>query len=1097
MANGDTLAKGNIQPNENKNVNITVAHAGFYRFDVLTRNEDGFSLPARQKIAWIGYDTPITSISSFNIDQASNKASLQWSTKEEGVNTGYIDNKALTYTVIRYPGKVVVSKNQRENVFTEILPQGEKMLYQYAVVANNHDIMSDTILSEELALGTNRSIPYNEEFKTKGTVSQLCTVINSNKDATTWQWTNYQGGAATYDSDNAQTYGDDWLLTPLLKMEPGCKYNLAFTACGNNGNRIQVKFGQGEDPTDRQLFKVIIKTTELHNAIDTLINKEVEVTEAGLYRFAFHATSGPRVGALYLNNVKVEVRSVYGAPQKVEEIKVVAAPKAKKSSYISMVAPTTATDGKALQSISHIDVYRNAKIIKKIDNPAPGRQISFVDDTPINGYNTYTFIPYNDLGEGERDSVKVFIGQDQPFDIKNLKLTDNLDGTASLSWNAPDTIGVNGGYVDSTLVDYEVYYGSYTQYSPDSVLHGKTQLDMDIRTKDFQTNLYFNVRAKTVQGVSDYMESNLIIQGAPYELPFSESFPTSNYETIWWRDYATTDNAFHYNMGESSDNDNGSIYWYPTKTCSEGEVCSGMIDINSAEHPQLSFDYFVNPKFDGQWDVSISKDGKEYNTAWTTDMATDNGNERWEKARVDLSPYLGSKYIIIKFKAISHQVDNHGLFLDNIVVKNVNSHDLAITLSVPKTVRKGKENKMSVTVKNIGNADEPTALLTVKADADEIFSVDLDPLKHGKDTTCVFAYIPKVTDNAQSTITAYVDLPSDDNQADNSALANVVLADNSFSRPQHLVVAPSTNGGIALAWSAPNSSDNTVDDDIEDYSSWITSNIGDWTTWDGDKKTSYSINNMYFPHSSEPYAFLVFNPQEIGMDTNSNEYANMKAHSGSQYLICFDAVSSKNNDWLISPKLSGMAQDIRFFAKNIGATSGSFVEQFNVLYSTTGANISDFISLTATPISATDEWTEYSFNLPEGAKHFALQVVSEDQFALMIDDIHYQAEQLVLTGYNIYRNGKLISTVPATSTTFIDTDAETDENTLYSISAVYTIGESSMCRATSVAGVNSVTVNNDDNIDARYRLDGIKTGQNGGLQIVKMKNGAMQKMIIK
>ena len=67
-------------------------------------------------------------------------------------------------------------------------------------------------------------------------------------------------------------------------------------------------------------------------------------------------------------------------------------------------------------------------------------------------------------------------------------------------------------------------------------------------------------------------------------------------------------------------------------------------------------------------------------------------------------------------------------------------------------------------------------------------------------------------------------------------------------------------------------------------------------------------------------AFMVFNPEELGV--NVDEYPQFKPASGKQFLIAMSAQSSStrkghNDDWLISPKLSGEAQTISFKAKNI------------------------------------------------------------------------------------------------------------------------------------------------------------------------------------
>ena len=1097
VANGDTLASGVTQPGAANSVGVTVAKAGAYRFDVLVRNAAGMSQPCRGKLPWVGFDNPVLTVSRFAIDRDTRRASLSWSVQGAGTHTGYIDHQNITYKVIRYPGAVAVSQGTRESTFEEVLPEGEISLYSYGVIADNHGMASEQAVTAELACGSYRSLPCMEVFGSEGTVGQLFTVLDGNKDNNTWVWDSENGGKAVYNSGNTGVYGDDWLFTPLLKMEPGRTYNLSFVACGKDGNRIQVKFGQGADPTDRNQYKVVVKTTELHNATDTVINKEVEVAEAGYYKFAFHAVSGPNKGKLYLDNVRIEQRSVKGAPGKVSGLAVTPAPKAGLAGAVRFTMPTVTNDGQPLTTDSRVEVRRNTAVIKQLDNLAPGRQIVFLDDAPDNGFNTYTVVPFNGLGEGDRDSVTVFIGQDQPCSVKNLRLTDNLDGTATLAWNAPDTLGVNGGYVDSARVSYKVYYGNYTQFFPDTVLVGKTELEIPIRVEGMQSNLYYNVLAATATGESGLVESNHVVEGEPYALPFAESFPSGNYETLWWRDHATSDNSFRFNLGVSSDNDNGSIYWYPASGSYEGEVCTGKISLSGAKHPQLSFDYFVVPKFDGQWQVSVLENGVREHTVWTLDFSTVDSYDHWEKANVDLSAFRASEFVIVRFKATSHQTDNHGMFLDNVEVKDVNGHDLAVSMTAPKTLRKGKANNVVVSVANKGKFAEQSADVVLRDGGREVARTGCGLLDVSADSAYVFAYVPAVTAGTTADLTAAVELADDENMADNTDEATLRLADNNFAQPVSLTAKRTDGGHVQLTWSAPATLDNVVTDDMEDYASWTVGHIGDWSVFDGDGKQSYGIGSTYFPHTGDPYAFIVFNPGELGLDVNAQAYSNLKPSSGEQCLVCFDAVASKNDDWLVSPVLSGKAQTVSFFAKNIGAVSGNFVEKFNVLYSTGGKEMSDFKLLTAAPVSATDVWTQYAFDLPDGAVRFALQVVSEDQFALMVDDVCYEGQQLRLSGYNVYRDNALVATVPGTSLSYTDAAVAAGAGAVYAVTAVYTAGESRLSEPASVStGIASVTA---DGTEARlsYRVDGALARQNRGLLVEKLQSGHTRKVVRK
>ena len=82
----------------------------------------------------------------------------------------------------------------------------------------------------------------------------------------------------------------------------------------------------------------------------------------------------------------------------------------------------------------------------------------------------------------------------------------------------------------------------------------------------------------------------------------------------------------------------------------------------------------------------------------------------------------------------------------------------------------------------------------------------------------------------------------------------------------------------------------------------------------------------------------------------------------------------------------------------------------------------------------------YSFNLSVGTKYFAIHVVSDDQFALFVDDICYEGRKPILCGYNICRDGKLYASLPATSNVYYDRETGGNWHD-YCVTALYDIGE--------------------------------------------------------
>lgn len=183
------------------------------------------------------------------------------------------------------------------------------------------------------------------------------------------------------------------------------------------------------------------------------------------------------------------------------------------------------------------------------------------------------------------------------------------------------------------------------------------------------------------------------------------------------------------------------------------------------------------------------------------------------------------------------------------------------------------------------------------------------------------------------------------------------------------------------------------EDSFEAYTdfAYTTGTVGNWTLTDVDGKNSYILNGSTFPNQSIPKAFIVFNRAGIVPATVSNQTA---ARTGSKAMACFNVSTPAplvNNDWLISPRmtLGSTGNNLSFWAKSIHASYG--LEKFNVLVSTTNTATASFTKLNTNVIVTPSvvEWNQHTFNLDAYAGqqvYIAIQCVSDDQFALFIDD---------------------------------------------------------------------------------------------------------------
>lgn len=236
-----------------------------------------------------------------------------------------------------------------------------------------------------------------------------------------------------------------------------------------------------------------------------------------------------------------------------------------------------------------------------------------------------------------------------------------------------------------------------------------------------------------------------------------------------------------------------------------------------------------------------------------------------------------------------------------------------------------------------------------------------------------------------------------------------------------------------------------------------------WTTYDADGARTIGIGTnqgaLEWPHVSEPQAFIVFNPYDLGVQSI------IQPHSGHQCFVSFAAAGRASDDWLISPLLSGQKARLKFWAKCLYPENLNETFEVWASYDTPDVPVKAPLSANAAPshaekagaegafklsapitVSSATEWTEYAFTLPEGTRYAMIRCTSDSQFGLMIDDITFPAAPAPTEfwGYNVYCDGQCIAReVPTTYYT-------PDRPGTYTVTAQYAEGESRPSNAVDV-----------------------------------------------
>jgi len=1050
LVDGDTLKTGTAAPNAIVNENVTVV-GGKTPFVIFVKNNAGESKRIVEK-KWIGRDIPLQPEGIKLTLDTKSKVTLTWTAPTKGKNGGYVNPSDLRYKIVRYPDEVVVTNSHLGTTFSEEITPQTLTAYYYKVSAVNEGYTGEEIVSNKVLVGDPLEAPYVEEFDGQPAFD-LFTVFDANKDGRTWVMNKVDN--MVYNQFNTVRDADDWLISPPIHLNNDRQYFFSFVVQSTNKlntERISASLGNGTVINDS--YKVIVPDTSFHGPDAVTLSTLVSVEKDSIYNFAFHATSPSNQGYLFLHKIIVTEGPRYSAPDSITDYTLTAGAEGDLSAELKFRTPTKDLKGKDVGTLTKVEILRNGKLIHTIENPAKGAMLTYKDnsDDIANGINTYSVVVSNASGAGRVVVRDVYIGYDVPRAPQNIKLVDNFDGTALLSWDSPGTKGVNDGYVDESELTYNVF--SVQGESVSTFRTGVTERSLDItdvpQTGE-QSLFYFLLKASSSVGESKIGRSPWIIAGSPYTLPFHEGFPDGNIENGFWTRGKDGKNNIEIVNETSSDNDGGCLKFLADKSGESASISSGKIDLAQANNPSLLFSYYAVPGKDNVIEIEISKDGKDPQVVSTINYKDLEGDEGWRIKKVDLNNFKGSRFIILTLRGIDNNQKATAILIDDINIRNVFDYNLDARLVAPKQVTAGQSAQCLVTVRNIGDKVADDYTIDLYANNKIVATLRGEILAPEASKTFTMLYKSKVTDPEVSKLKAVVVFDKDMDKADNtSQTLDINLKASDLPAINDLTGHVDEAGDIVtLTWTAPDTKISETTEDFEGFKAFEIKDLSPWTM-EGDRERKTGVwEDFTFPHAGEPFPFIVFNPSEI---TEYDLSRWCTPHSGKQFLASITNYSAKgNNGWLISPSLSGKKQTIRFWAKSFDG-----YESIEVRCSKTTADTASLNNVLMTENKIRNKWKEYQVELPEGTKYFAIRVTSKFQQMLMLDDITYESGVGTIIGFNIYRDGQNIATVDAQTTIFKDNTADKGNHN-YTVTVIYDEGESRM--SNSVSAVTSLKDN--------------------------------------
>jgi hypothetical protein len=908
--------------------------------------------------------------------------------------------------------------------------------------------------------------------------------FDSQQDFDKWTVQNLNGGKTWVWFNNAATYlldpdlpGDDWIFSPAISLKADSVYELSFSAnCYSRPENFKVALCSMA--ASEGVVRVLADYPSFRSGQNGIKKLKLAVSSSGEYHLGWYVYSDPEMHRIEIDNVVVTAQGLRTSPDSVTNMSLKADSKGALADTIRFNIPAKDRWGDPLTSVAVANIYRNNESapVKIFQNPAIGSALEWVDTNPAAGFNSYYIYCENEFGQGALDSARVFVGEDIPSATKTVKAALDKELNVRLEWE-PVTSGVNGGYLDIHKLQYKIKRNGELV----AVQNFNSYVD-SLPVANGQEIVSYQIIPYSGIGDGDEQASNQLIVGIPYEAPYAESFSNSDFQGYTWLSQTLRGESEWMVVSEDEeyevspvDGDGGMI------KCDIGyanindsaRLASPILDIRNLANPQLSFYIYHNqspwydPEYDGEQNdhvqVQISEDGKSFVNLDNALFFNCKDRNGWTKCEVNLFG-ISAQFIQLGFVAVA---GNGGIDLqiDDISLSDspINYDLKADSLTTAKRIDVNTTHQVTTMVVNRGRYLASGYSVSLLKDGEVYATKSGSDVLPGQKAYYEFDLTTSVADLAQGekhTLQAIVTgYPEDQHlENDSTGVFNFSMRTPEFPVATGLT-ANQTGASVQLEWENAVSISAqepgavvSVTDDFESYEPYTIDNIGNWTLVDRDNDfTLVSPRMPDYPNKGERMAFQVFNNEEL---VESDEV--FASHSGNQYLIAPACDNKTNDDWLISPRLDGRQQTFSFWAKAPSYDS----ERFVVYYSTTDTNPDSFIKVSEGDCVFVHEmWQQYSYDLPAGARYFAIRCVSPRIIMLFIDDITYNAytgaqDAYTVLGYNVYKNGVKVTKNPVSSNSFIDNSFAPNDS--YNVTVVYDEGESAFSNTATIGNGTGV-----------------------------------------
>lgn len=349
------------------------------------------------------------------------------------------------------------------------------------------------------------------------------------------------------------------------------------------------------------------------------------------------------------------------------------------------------------------DLIANSQLLATVPATEKETAMSWVDENPTDGINTYYVLAANDKGNGVIDSIRCYMGIDVPGAVSNIMLEKNGTGV-NISWDAPEK-GANNGYIGTEGLSYKI------TRLPDSVVVAENVTDTKYtdNTLGEQQSYSYTVQAVNAKGAGAIATSNPIRAGAALKTPVSLAFDTQADADRWSTN--KMNNSIYFSYAGGWIDDYKCMIGYGTSTGTvEGTLISPPLYLEEGKTYRFTTDFQADYFDDAYFDLYVGVGTNSESQDGATIIASREGEqyaEQYHREKYEdyfVAPASGTYYYTLRVKT----VDKYNIFkLFGLKVDYVAESDMAATSidGVLEAVAQ-QANECTVKVRNLGSKDQ-------------------------------------------------------------------------------------------------------------------------------------------------------------------------------------------------------------------------------------------------------------------------------------------------------------------------------------------------------------------------------------------------------